>query len=74
MQTPGEPGVQIAGLPVLGEPAGLMTPLAAVAFVKGLNADGKVMYWRLQTADLSDIEAIGMHEAASAMYKQRLPR
>lgn len=64
---------EIAGLPVRAEPDGLMTPLAAVAVVKGLGADGKIIYCRLQTDDITVIEAIGMHEAAAAMHKASLP-
>jgi len=64
---------EIAGMAVKAEPDGLMTPLAAVAVIKGLRDDGQVIYCPVRTSDLSIVEAIGMHEAASAMLKARLP-
>ena len=66
-------GTEIAGLPVRAEPPGLVTPLAAVAMIKGLNSDGEVGYWQVRTGGVHYIEAIGMHEAAADMYKRRLP-
>lgn len=62
----------IAGLPARTEPNGLMTPLAAVAVIRGLDTSGHVRYWYLQTAEVSVVDAIGMHEAASEMHKNRL--
>lgn len=65
---------EIAGLAVTREPPGLMTPLSAVAVIKGLNDDGEITWWRVQTHDVTVIEAIGMHEAAAHMHKETLPR
>lgn len=63
---------EIAGLPVRTEPENLMTPLSAVAVIRGLNTDGKITCWQITTDDVSLVDAIGLHEAASAIYKHRL--
>lgn len=64
---------EIAGLPVRSEPAGLMTPLAAVAVIKGLDSDGNARYWTVTASDITDVEAIGMHTAALRIIERRLP-
>lgn len=63
---------EIAGLPVRTEPENLMTPLSAVAVIRGLNTDGKITCWQIATEDVSIVDAIGMHEAAAFRYKNRL--
>ena len=63
---------EIAGLPVTAEPDSLMTPLSAVAVIKGLNTDGQIRHWLLTTEDISLYDAIGMHEGAAFRYKNRL--
>lgn len=35
-------------------------PVVALVVVKGLDSDGKLVYWALKTADLSNVEAMGM--------------
>jgi hypothetical protein len=66
--------IEIAGLPARDEPNGLMTPLAAVAVIRGLNNEGEIHYWIARTEDAGLIDAIGMHESAAHIYKNRLPR
>jgi len=85
MERPGTPALQqgheqgmtmateIAGMPVKTEPGELMTPLAAVAVIKGLRDDGQITYWQLRTPDVTIIDAIGMHRAAAVMYEVTLP-
>lgn len=63
---------EIAGMPVAAEPAGLMTPLAAVAMIRGLDADGKIGYWRVQTPGVTAVDAVGMHESAAELHKRSL--
>lgn len=63
---------EIAGLPVAGEPEGLVTPISAVAVVKGLDEHGNVRRWLLRTADTDLYDAVGMHEGAAFRYKSRL--
>lgn len=64
---------EIAGIPVTTEPPGLMTPLAAVAVIKGLNADGHIGYWPVTTDGITNIDAIGMHTAALRITERSLP-
>ncbi len=63
----------IAGLPVTGLP-GHATPIAAAAMVKALDEDGSVQHYLLRTDGLTAVEAIGMHEAASAVHKAAITR
>jgi hypothetical protein len=65
---------EIAGLPVRTEPEGLMTPLAAVAVIRGLDQTGALRYWHVQTADVTTVEAIGMHVSAAELHKSKLTR
>jgi len=63
---------EIAGLAVAAEPPGLMTPLTAVAVVRGLDDAGKVRTWLLYTEGVDVILAVGMHESAAEMWKAKL--
>ena len=63
---------EIAGLTAAAEPDTLMTPLSAVAVLKGLDTGGQVRYWLLRTEDITLYDAIGMHEGAAFRYKNRL--
>lgn len=63
---------EIAGMPVKTEPRGLMAPLSAVAIIKGLNEAGEVNYWRVRTADVTTVDAVGMHEVAAELCKREL--
>lgn len=65
---------EIAGLPVTGEPRGLMTPLIAVAVVKGLDTTGARQTWLLLTEGTDLYDAIGMHRGALVRYEHRLLR
>ena len=65
---------EIAGLSVRAEPEGLMTPLIAVAVVKGLNTEGEPRHWLLITEGADLYDAIGMHRGAAARYEHRLLR
>jgi hypothetical protein len=62
----------VAGLPAVQELDEKITPLAAVAVVRALDADGHVRHYRLYTEGVTAVDAIGMHEAAAHMHKQAL--
>ena len=40
--------------------------------MRGVGADGSTQYYRLATKGVGNVEAIGMLEAASALYKRDL--
>lgn len=54
--------MDVAGLELVGED-GIMQPLAAVACVKGLDADGNVAYVTRATEGVTTVEAMGMAAA-----------
>lgn len=62
---------EIAGLPVAREPDGMVLADAAVAVIRGVDSGGRTRYYMLQTANVHDVEAVGMHETASHLHKQR---
>lgn len=58
-----------AGLTALGLPLettgneedyDVAQPLSVLVVVKGLDSGGKLVYWAIKTADLSNVEAQGM--------------
>jgi hypothetical protein len=50
------------GLPLdtTDEACDIAQPIVALVVVKGLDSDGRLVYWTLKTPDLSNVEAMGM--------------
>ena len=64
----------IAGLPAATGLPDDASPVSAVAVVQAIGPDGSWAYYRLATKGTGNVEAIGMHEAASALYKHALTK
>lgn len=63
---------EFLGVPLAGASLdGLSQPTAVALVVEGMGSDGQVHQWRLRSADISMTHALGLHEWASARYKDK---